>query len=128
MTGVQTCALPICALSKAIKFADEIEAFPLGNCGPSDDPDKQTAYLYGFRDLAKRFIAAAKRIGDPDLSEQLSNLDTSPEFITEAYDLRAELFGIIDYLREAAENPKYQEEARNNSAFLNADEIGRAHV
>ena len=109
------------ALSKAIKFADEIEAFPLGNCGPSDDPDKQTAYLYGFRDLAKRFIAAAKRIGDPDLSEQLSNLDTSPEFITEAYDLRAELFGIIDYLREAAENPKYQEEARNNSAFLNAD-------
>ncbi len=109
------------ALSKAIEYADEIAAFPLGNCGPSDDPDMQTAYLYSFRDLAKQFVAAAKRIGDPDLSEQLSNLDTSPEFITDAYDLRAELFGIIDYLREAAENPKYQEEARNNSAFLNAE-------
>jgi hypothetical protein len=69
------------ALSKAIKYADEIAAFPLGKCGPSDDPDMQTAYLYGFRDLAKQFVAAAKRIGDPDLSEQLSNLDTSPEFI-----------------------------------------------
>ena len=109
------------ALSQAIKFADDIESFPLGNCGPSDDPDKQTAYLYGFLDIAKRFIASAKRIGDPDLSEQLSNLNSSAEFITEAYDLRAELFGIIDYLREAAENPEYQQEAKNNSAFLNSD-------
>lgn len=109
------------ALSKAIKLADEIEAFPLGNCGPSDDPDKQTAYLYGFRDIAKRFIAAAKRIGDPYLSEQLGNLNTTPESITDAYDLRADLSGIIDYLRKAAENPKYQEEERNDSIFLNAD-------
>ncbi len=46
--------------SKAIKLANEIEAFPLENCGPSDNPDKQTAYLNGFRDLVKRFIAAAK--------------------------------------------------------------------
>ena len=109
------------ALSKAIKLADEIEAFPLGHCGPSDDPDKQIAYLYGFRDLVKRFVAAAKRIGDPYLSEQLGILNTTPESIVEAYDLRSDLFGIIDYLREAAENPKYQEEARNDSAFLNSD-------
>ena len=109
------------ALSKAMKFADEIEALPLGNCGPSDDPDKQMAYLYGFRDLAKRFIAAAKRIGDSDLSEQLANLDSSPESIIEAYDLRAELFGVIDYFRDAAGNSHYQQEARSNSAFLDAD-------
>ncbi len=53
----------------------------------------------------------------------MTNLDSSPEFITEAYDLRAKLSGIIDYLREAAETPSYQQEARNNSAFLNADVI-----
>lgn len=109
------------ALSQAIKFADEIENFPLGNCGPSDDPDKQTAYVYAFRDIAKRFVASAKRIGDPDLSSMIDNLDTSPDFITGAYDLRAELFGIIDYLREVSVNPNYQMEAVNNAAFLNTE-------
>jgi len=106
-------------LSQAIKLADEVEKFPLGKCGPSDDPDKQTAYLYAFRDLAKRFVASAKRIGDPDLSELMLNLDTAPEHITDAYDLRAKLFCVIDYLREASENPNYQKEAVNNATFLN---------
>lgn len=109
------------ALSQAIKLADEIEKFPLGNCGPSDDPDMQTAYLYGFRDLAKRFVASAKRVGDPDLSELMLNIDTAPEYITDAYDLRAELFCCIDYLKEASENPNYQKDAANNAAFLNTD-------
>lgn len=92
------------ALSLALKVAEEIENFPLGECGPSDDPDMQTAYLYAFRDIAKRFLAAAKRIGDPDLSELIVGLDSSPNYITDAYDFKAELTGVIDYLREAAEN------------------------
>lgn len=107
------------ALSQAIKFADEIEKFPLSNCGPSNDPDMQTAYLYAFRDLAKRFVASAKRIGGTDLSSMIDNLNTSPDFITDAYDLRAELFGIIDYLKDVSANPNYQIEAVNNVSFLN---------
>ncbi|MEA1934755.1 MAG: hypothetical protein U9N60_10075 [Thermodesulfobacteriota bacterium] len=72
------------ALSQTIKLADEIEKFPLGNCGPSDDPDKQTAFLYAFRDMAKRFVASAKRIGDPDLSEMmLSNQAKFEELLTD---------------------------------------------
>jgi hypothetical protein len=109
------------ALSLAIQLADEIEKFPLGNCGPSDDPDMQTAYLYGFRDIAKRFVAAVKRIGDPDLSNMLGQLDASPEFITGAYDLRTELFVIIDHLRQAIQNPTYIDDVANNAAFLNTD-------
>ena len=111
------------ALSKSLKLASEIETFPLGDCSPSDDPDKQTAYLYSFRDLVKQFVAVAKRIGDPDLSEQLSNLNTTPGSIIDAYDARADLLCIIDYLREVAENPNYQEEVRNNVTFLNADAL-----
>ena len=65
------------ALERELTLADEIKEFPLGKRGPSDDPDKQKAYLYGFMDLARPFVAAVKRIGDPDLSEQVSkpNLD-----------------------------------------------------
>ncbi len=108
-------------LLRTIQLADEIEKFPLGSCSPSDDPEKQTAYLYAFRDLVKRFIASARRIGDSDLSEMIANLDTSPELITDAYDLRAELYGIIDYLRDVSKNPNYQQEAVANAAFLNTD-------
>jgi hypothetical protein len=105
-------------LSLALELAGEIESFPLGNCGPSDDPDMQTAYLYGFRDIAKRFIVACKRIGDPDLSELVVALNSTPDHILEAYDLRADLYGVIDYLKEAAQNPEYEHGVTSNSAFI----------
>jgi hypothetical protein len=76
------------------------------------------AYVYSFRDIAKRFLAAARRIGDPDLSELIVGLDASPEFITEAYDLKANLQGIIDYLREVSQDPSYEVGVANNSSFL----------
>ncbi|MBZ5683241.1 MAG: hypothetical protein LAO24_24390 [Acidobacteriia bacterium] len=105
-------------LSRALELADQIEEFQLGHCSPSDDPDKQTAYLYAFRDIAKRFLATAKRIGDPDLSELITGMNSSPEFIEEAYDLKANLLGVIDYLREVAGNPDYERGVTVNSAFL----------
>lgn len=108
------------ALSRALVLADEVEQFPLGKCGPSDDPDMQTAYLYGFRDVAKRFLASLRRIGDPDLSEQIAGLDPSPEFITGAYDLKADLAGIIDYLRDVAANPAYETGLVNNGLFVDS--------
>ncbi len=109
------------ALNQALHYAKEIRNFPLGKCGPSDDPDMQTAYLYGFRDIAKIFASSAKRIGDPDLSSMIEELNLSPEYITDAYDLRADLFGIIDYLESASANENYQYEIDQNSAFLNKD-------
>ena len=107
------------ALELALHLADKIMAFPLGNCGPSDDPDKQYAYTASFRDYSKRFVAAVKRIGDPDLSSMVAELDTSPEYITQAHDLRAELYSIIDALKEAASDPAYAVGIAANSAFLN---------
>jgi len=109
------------ALSLAIRLADDIETFPLENCGPSDDPDKQYAYCAAFRDMATRFVAAVKRIGDPDLSNLVSGLDTSPQWITEAHQLRAELYAVIDTLKEASQDPNYGANAANNAAFLHKD-------
>lgn len=113
------------ALSLATKLADEIEQFPLGKCGPSDDPDMQYAYVSAFRDIAKRFVASVKRIGDPDLSSMVAALDTSPELIADAHDLRAELFAVIDCLKEATEDPNYAANAASNAAFLNTEVLAR---
>lgn len=115
-------------LSRLLELADEIENFSLGHCGPSDDPDKQTAYIYAFRDVAKRFVAAAKRLGDPDLSDLVVGLDTSPESITDAYDLRANLFGGIDYLKDAAEKPEYEQRVFSNVEFVGAALISQLQL
>jgi hypothetical protein len=107
------------ALSRALSLADEIDQFPLEECALDADPEKQWAYVYAFRDIAKRFIAAAKRIGDPDLSEMVAGLDdASLYYITDASDLRASLWCAVDYLRDAAENPAYESGVVNNAAFL----------
>ena len=113
------------ALSLAIELADEIDRFPLGECGPSDDTDKQYAYVAAFRDIAKRFVAAVKRIGDPDLSDLVSGLDTSPQWISDAHNLRAELYVVIDTLKEASQDPNYAANAASNAAFLNTEVLLR---
>jgi hypothetical protein len=108
------------ALDLALKLSDEIQQFPLGRCGPSDDPDMQYAYTAGFRDLAVRLVGAIKRIGDPDLSEAVTSLNLTPSFISETHDLRSELFVIIDRLNEVAQDPTYTTQAAGNTAFLDA--------
>jgi hypothetical protein len=105
----------------AIDLADDIEKFPLGNCGPSDDPDKQYAYCAAFRDLAIRFIGAIRRIGDPDFSHLVAELDMSYECIIQAHELRANLYVAIDALREAMHDSSYEATAAANGAFLSSE-------
>lgn len=81
-------------------LSEEVENFPLGKCSPSDDPDMQTAYLYSFKDLAKRYVASLKRLDDSRLLKMLEIIDLNPEFITEAYDLKADLQTVIDYIND----------------------------
>jgi hypothetical protein len=114
--------MPSNALSLAARLATEVEEFPLGKCGPSDDPDMQYAYSAEFHDIAGRFVAAVKRIGDPDLSEMVSNIDSSrSSYIADAHILRGELLVVIDALREQAEDPTYASTAALNAAFLSPD-------
>lgn len=112
----------ITPLELALELSDEITEFPLNECGPSDDPDKQYAFTSSFRGLAIRFVSAAKRIGDPDLSEKLSmlNLDIA-NYINEAHLLKAEIQTSIDYLSEVSANPNYGKFVANNSLFLDKE-------
>lgn len=81
-------------------LSEEVENFPLGKCSPSDDPDMQTAYLYSFKDLAKRYVASLKRLDDSRLLKMLETINLNPDYITEAYDLKADLQTVIDYLND----------------------------
>ena len=111
-------------LSLALKLADEIESFPLGRCGPSDDPDKQYAYSRAFYDLSMRFVSAVKRIGDPELSELVSNIDLEFSYhIGDAHHLKANLQSIVDTLNELSSNPNYGKDIAISSAFLNKNLI-----
>ncbi|SHK92755.1 PLD-like domain-containing protein [Reichenbachiella agariperforans] len=103
-------------IERVINLSQEIEEFPLGHCSPSDDPDKITAYLFSFKDLVKRFFFSAQRVDDNELQKMLERLDLEPEFITEAYDLKANLQGIIDYISDSLVEPtKSLSEKRNIS-------------
>jgi hypothetical protein len=108
-------------IERVLKLANEIEEFPLGNCSPSDDPDKQTAFLYSFRDLANRFLASAKRVDDKDLQEMVNYIDSRPEYITDAYELKADLIGVIDYINDIKDvyNSTLKEKAQISNATAN---------
>lgn len=83
-------------LDRINNLSEEVENFLFGKCSPSDDPDMQTAYLYSFKDLAKRFVASLKRIDDTRFIKILEPIDFNPEYITEAYDLNVDLQTVID--------------------------------
>lgn len=87
-------------LDRIKMLSEEVASFPLCNCSPSDDPDMQSAYLYSFKDLAKRFVASLKRLDDLRLTKILESIDLNPDNITEAYDLKAELQTVIDYISD----------------------------
>ena len=73
-------------------------------CGPSDDPDEQTAVTEGYRYLTIQF----KRLAGPILAEpaaaQLAAIDVEVNNIYSAYEARAELEALLPDIEEAIEN------------------------
>lgn len=104
------------ALNRAIELGARLEHYSL--CGPYDDVDDQFRDVSSFMGLARPFVSAVKRIGDPDLSEQVSGLDLNVIKINEAHRLKAELKGVIDHLREVSADPTYGASVKANTAFL----------
>ena len=91
---------------------DEVKAFPLGECSPSDDPDKQSAYVYSFLDLARRFVGSAKRIESNLLETELAKIDLDIQIITEAYELKTELLNVFDLIEDLSDDPNSKLEAK----------------
>ena len=83
---------------------EEVKNFPLGECSPSDDPDKQSAYVYAFLDISKRLLSSLKRLDNDQLQKELASIDTDIQIITEAYDLRAEIINLIDLVEDITQS------------------------
>ena len=92
-------------LSRISELTEEVKKFPLGECSPSDDPDKQSAYVYAFLDISKRLLSSLRRIDSDQLQKELSAIDTDIQIITEAYDLRAEIINLIDLVDDITQSP-----------------------
>jgi hypothetical protein len=90
-------------LASLLETAEAIEKFHF--CGLSDDPDDQTAVIYGFKHLVKRFVGAARKIQNQEFQEELRTINTNIETLYEAYDLHSDIQPVIDQLRDLAEHP-----------------------
>jgi hypothetical protein len=99
-------------------LAKDVEDYPLERCGPSSDPDEQTAYVYGFRAVARRFVAAVRRLKAPDVEAEIGSIDLEPSSILDAHDLKAQLVAVIDLVRDL------DEQSANNAKGDSQSEVG----
>lgn len=88
---------------KLLYFINEIDNFRF--CSPSADPDEQTAVVYGFKHLVKRFLGYARKIQNQEFQESLSHIDPDIEDIYAVYDLNIDLQVVLDDLKELLSEP-----------------------
>ncbi|MBT4533848.1 MAG: nucleotide-binding protein [Chloroflexi bacterium] len=91
-------------MEEILKLGDEISSFKL--CSPSDDPDLQTAVIYGFKNLVKKFLHKSKKIEILADLRDLFSIQPEIETIYEVYDLHSDLLNLIDDIREISGNPE----------------------
>jgi hypothetical protein len=90
--------------TELLDLAEQIENFRF--CSPSADTDEQTAAVYGFKYLAKRFIGHARKIQNQDIQNSIAQINTDIEdSIYQAYDLNSDLQVIIDDIRDLLLEP-----------------------
>lgn len=70
-------------------------------CGPSDDPDEQTAVTTGYRDLIIQFKRLVVPILPPVAASQLSALDVEVNDLYSAYDAHSELKALLPDIEAA---------------------------
>ena len=105
-------------INRLLELAHAVEQFQI--CGPWDESEAQSADLYEFKAVAKRFVGAARRIDDAELQGELASVHLNPECIQEAYDLHADLAPIIDHLRDKAKDPSWGDQASTSKDLVDS--------
>lgn len=110
------------ARSRLREILNEIEKYRL--CGPSDDPDEQTAVVYGFRNLLSRLKRAALIIRDDQTRADVQEIPM-PDDIYGVYDANATIDAVVGDIRDElqdelvpAAGPKGDEMDWKNNANL----------
>lgn len=73
-------------------------------CGPSDDPDEQTAVTLGFRHLIIQFKRLAAPILPEPASSRLKAIDVDAHDLYSAFDAKSELDALIPDIESALKN------------------------
>lgn len=72
-------------------------------CGPSDDPDEQTAVTVGYRHLVVQFKRLASPILPEDAAFRLNAIDVEVDNLYSAFDAKAELDALLPDIEDALE-------------------------
>ncbi len=70
-------------------------------CGPSDDPDEQTAVTAGYRHLVIQFKRLVSPILPPPAASRLNSIDVEIDNLYSAYDAHAELDALLPEIETA---------------------------
>lgn len=106
-------------VSKKARLTEMIEtARNFRFCGPSDDPDEQTAVTTGYRYV----LVQIQRLATPLLPEvpaaRLNAIDVDVQSIYSAYDARGELDALLPDIEAALENADESALAVGGSAWI----------
>ncbi|OKP91350.1 hypothetical protein [Paenibacillus sp. P32E] len=104
-------------INKLQGIISEIEGFRF--CGPSDDPDEQTAVVYGFSHLLTKFKYYGVRLDSGFLKKQVEMLNIDLNNIYDVYDAKAEISPIMEEIKDYLTNPSYEH------SFINDDYISK---
>src|ERR1039458_4308033 len=72
-------------------------------CGPSDDPDEQTAVTAGYRHLVIQFKRLASPVLASPSASRLNAIEVEIDNLYSAYDAKAELDALLPEIEAALE-------------------------
>lgn len=78
----------------------QVREFPLENCGPSDDPDKQYCYVQNFKIQTTKLKIWLDQIKNEYVENFIAHIDWDFECITDAHQTKIKLDAIFDYIEE----------------------------
>jgi hypothetical protein len=89
-------------------------------CGPSDDPDEQTAVTAGYRHLTIQFKRLAAPVLSSSTAARLQAIDVEINNLYSAYDAKAELDAILPELEKAIDDLEFEDGTpeRNESVLV----------
>jgi hypothetical protein len=99
--------------AKLMELADDVEQFRFRN---TDEAEGLWLCQMAVKQLAKRFVSAARGIRNKEFQDSLRRID--PE--ADLYDLYSDLQCLVDRLREIAERPETLEWTGSTDIFVEA--------
>lgn len=94
-------------------------------CGPSDDPDMQTAVIYEFVHLLKSFKYFASKIEDPVLLGKVQEIRTEIEQIYDVYEVNSDISPLLVDIKDYLLDDNYQSTGLIRNEYIDTSLIER---